>query len=79
MTSVLTRRMYIIVGNGPGRDGEDKVLFKRNPTPPYAIDTNPGGDYTPTGPNYAYEIDYIRAWALPSGTVTGGASVNPLS
>lgn len=74
-TSFFTFPMYMIIAMGQGRDGDNQVAYQRSPSGAY--DTNPVGPGTIVGPGAAYEVEYVRAWALPSGTTTGGSNTNP--
>ena len=61
MTTRLNQQMYLIVGLGTGTPGSFNA-----PT-----------EATPTTIANAYEINYVRAWALPRGTTTGGSHPGP--
>lgn len=61
LTTRLNQQMYLIVGLGTGKPGTFNA-----PT-----------SQTPTTIANAYEINYVRAWALPSGTTTGGSHRSP--
>ncbi|MGE0311312.1 MAG: family 16 glycosylhydrolase [Lautropia sp.] len=61
-TTEFNQQMYIIVGLGTGRPGGFNA--------PTAA--------TPTTEASAMEVNYVRAWALPSGTTTGGSLADPV-
>ena len=60
-TTRLNQQMYIVVGHGTGKPGQFNGASSRTPA---SIDA-------------AYQINYVRAWALPSGTTTGGSNRTP--
>lgn len=61
MTDRLNQQMYMIIGLGTGKPGTFNA-----PTAE-----------TPTTIANAFEINYVRAWALPQGTTTGGSHPDP--
>lgn len=61
MTTRLNQQMFMIVGLGTGRPGGWGAPNANTPT---TIDS-------------AMQVNYVRAWALPSGTTTGGSNPNP--
>lgn len=60
-TTRLNQQMYMIIGLGTGNPGTFNA---------------PTGE-TPTTIANAFEINYVRAWALPQGTTTGGTHRDP--
>ena len=57
----LNQQMYLIIGLGTGNPGTFNA-----PT-----------SETPTTSAHAFEINYVRAWALTQGTTTGGTHPDP--
>lgn len=60
-TTRLNQQMYLILGLGTGTPGSFNAPTSETPT---------------TSAN-AYEINYVRVWALPQGTTTGGSHADP--